>query len=76
MNTTVWYPWEVRSRTFSVRWMSTPEADTLDELIADCAAIPATLTTDPTALPLPRAAAAWTVDDACLAQVVDLDEYV
>ncbi|MGQ0842404.1 hypothetical protein [Actinokineospora sp.] len=56
--------------------MSATEPNSMDELIADCAAIPASLTADPTTLPLPRAAARWEVDDACLAQVVDLDEYV
>ncbi|WP_165436543.1 hypothetical protein [Amycolatopsis suaedae] len=56
--------------------MSTfPEAETLDELIADCADIPGGLHAT-AALPAPRAPRPWTVDDACHAQVADADEYV
>lgn len=56
--------------------VNTPEADSIDELIDDCTAIPAGLRTGHQELPLPRAAAAWSVSDECLAQVTGLDEYV
>lgn len=46
------------------------------ELIADCADIPRELRADRSYLPVPRVATRWEVDDACLAQVEDLDEYV
>ncbi|MEU4674147.1 hypothetical protein AB0F91_40850 [Amycolatopsis sp. NPDC023774] len=55
------------------------EPEDLGELIADCAHIPSALrseglTTD--RMPHPRAARPWKVDDACHAQVADLDAYV
>ena len=51
------------------------EPETLSELIEDCAAIPAGLQAEN--LPLPRVSApAWRVDEACHAQVAELDEYV
>ena len=56
--------------------MTLSEPATLDELIADCAAIPSSLCTCHPHLPPPRAAAPWEVDDACFAQVSELDEYV
>lgn len=56
--------------------MTTPDADSIGELIEDCAAIPAALRVGPGALPVPRSAASWSVSEACLAQVHDLDEYV
>ncbi|WP_285502853.1 hypothetical protein [Actinokineospora sp. NBRC 105648] len=56
--------------------MSALEPDTLDELIADCAGIPAALTERRADLPAPRVAAEWVVDDTCHAQVADLDDYV
>ncbi|WP_406628775.1 hypothetical protein [Amycolatopsis sp. WGS_07] len=56
------------------------EPETIGDLIADCAHLPSTLQPGPAAeqarLPLPRAARPWTVDDACHAQVADLDAYV
>ncbi|QRP51105.1 hypothetical protein [Amycolatopsis sp. FDAARGOS 1241] len=55
------------------------EPETIGELIADCAHIPSELRVERLAgerLPLPRAARPWTVDDACHAQVADLDAYV
>jgi hypothetical protein len=65
-----------------VRWstyvhqVSTPEAETIDELIADCADLPRALRTAPgNAVPAPRAAG-WTVSEACVEQVSDLDDYV
>jgi hypothetical protein len=58
----------------------TTEPETLGELIADCAHIPSALQAEKLragSLPLPRETAApWTVDDACHAQVADLDAYV
>ncbi|MBB5959874.1 hypothetical protein FHS29_006496 [Saccharothrix tamanrassetensis] len=58
--------------------MRNTEADTLDELIDDCTAMPAELR--PTAGELPEMRAAspspWQVTDACVAQVDDLDAYV
>ncbi|MFD9895128.1 hypothetical protein ACFWY9_37790 [Amycolatopsis sp. NPDC059027] len=52
-----------------------PEPETIGELISDCAHIPAALQAEN--LPLPREAAPpWTVDDACHAQVAELDAYV
>jgi hypothetical protein len=50
------------------------------ELIADCADIPAGVRAaprdvPPRDVPLPRTAAAWSVDEACLAQVRDIDVY-
>ncbi|WP_290060274.1 hypothetical protein [Amycolatopsis solani] len=51
------------------------EPETLSELIADCALIPETLQAE--SLPQPRVAAKpWQVDDACHAQVAELDAYV
>ncbi len=48
----------------------------MDELVEDCGALPTVLRTSTPRLPLPRLAAAWTVNDACVAAVTDLDEYV
>ena len=57
--------------------MTTPEAESFAELIADCADIPTALRTCDQALPAPRAAAApWEVDEATFAQVSNLEEYV
>ncbi|WP_170191736.1 hypothetical protein [Saccharothrix syringae] len=56
--------------------MSTPEADTLAQLIDDCTALPEELRPARQALPEPGAAAPWEVDDAHYAQVADLDAYV
>jgi len=53
-----------------------PEADTLDELIEDCAAMPAELRPRGGALPEPGAAEPWQVTDACAAQVAGLEIYV
>ncbi|WP_370972293.1 hypothetical protein [Amycolatopsis sp. cg9] len=51
------------------------EPETLSELIADCALIPENLQAE--SLPQPRVAAKpWQVDEACHAQVADLDAYV
>jgi hypothetical protein len=46
------------------------------ELIADCADIPAGLRPAAGQVPEPRTAASWAVDDACLSQVQQLDEYI
>ncbi|RKT53275.1 hypothetical protein [Saccharothrix australiensis] len=56
--------------------MRNREADTLDELIDDCTALPAELRPTAKALPAPGAASPWQVTDACAAQVDDLDAYV
>ncbi|WP_410643112.1 hypothetical protein [Amycolatopsis sp. lyj-346] len=51
------------------------EPETLSELIADCAFIPATLQAE--SLPMsPVTAEPWQVDEACHAQVAELDAYV
>jgi hypothetical protein len=46
------------------------------ELIADCADIPAGLRPAAEQLGQQRPAAAWSVNDACLSQVQQLDEYI
>ena len=56
--------------------LSSVDVESMDELVEDCGAIPAALRTSTPLLPLPRLAAAWTVSDACVAAVTDLDEYV
>jgi hypothetical protein len=56
--------------------VTTPEAESFAELIADCADIPAAITTSAHGLPGPRAATPWEVDDAAFAQVSNLEEYV
>lgn len=55
--------------------MTTPEADSIDELIADCAEIPTGLRNATSAIPLPRRSAGWTVPDTCLDQVRDIEDY-
>lgn len=69
-----------RSRRSSVVVVSAQdaqeEADSLAELITDCAELPADLRTARPGLPLPRQATAWAISDACLAAVRELDEYV
>jgi hypothetical protein len=52
------------------------EADSIDELIADCAHIPTSVRVSSPHPPLPRRAPDWEVTDGCRAQVEDLDEYV
>jgi hypothetical protein len=52
------------------------EAETLGELIADCADIPRALRTPSTTPPLPRTGGPWVVTDACVEQVAGLDDYV
>jgi hypothetical protein len=56
--------------------LSSVGVDSLDELVEDCSAIPAALRTGAPRLPLPRIAAPWTVNEACVAAVHGLDEYV
>jgi hypothetical protein len=56
--------------------VTTPEPDTIAELIDDCTDIPAGLRTGRQELPAPRSVTSWTVDEACLDQVRELDEYV
>ncbi|GGM53993.1 hypothetical protein GCM10012275_26410 [Longimycelium tulufanense] len=55
--------------------MGTPEPSSLAELIADCAELPDGLRPTAPAVPEPRSAAPWRVDDRCAAQVADLEEY-
>ena len=64
-----------------VRWQPAPptfdyvhitESETLAELIADCAAIPAP--PHPAEQAVPLTAAPWEVDEACYAQVSELAE--
>jgi hypothetical protein len=55
------------------------DAETMGELIDDCAAIPPILRSRPpvdSPFPVPYAALPWTVDERCQAQVAGLDEYV
>ncbi|PPK64220.1 hypothetical protein V5P93_006130 [Actinokineospora auranticolor] len=56
--------------------MKPQEPDNLDELIADCADIPPVLTERKPVLPAPRPATRWVVDDAAVAQVAGIDEFV
>ncbi len=56
--------------------MTTPEADSIDELIADCADIPAGVRTAAAVIPGPRGATGWTVPDACVDQARQLDDYL
>lgn len=59
--------------------MTTPEADSPAELIADCAEIPAGLRTARDTIPGPRSAVNrppdWAVDDTCVAQAARFDDY-
>ena len=52
------------------------EADSIDELIADCAHIPSSVRESLPHAPMPRLAPAWEVTEGCRAQVEGLDEYV
>jgi hypothetical protein len=54
----------------------TTEADSIDELIADCAHIPPSVRVSSPHPPLPRLAPAWEVTDGLRAQVEGLDEFV
>jgi hypothetical protein len=56
--------------------VTTSDAESFADLIADCADIPAALQAGDTALPGRRAALAWEVDDVTYAQVSGLEEYV
>jgi hypothetical protein len=56
--------------------VTTPEAESFAELIADCADIPEELRISEHDLPGPRAATPWEVGDAAFAQVSSLEEYV
>jgi hypothetical protein len=57
------------------RLVTAPEPVSLDQLIDDCADIPGALKQGVNPLPVPRAAAPWRVDEACVAQVSGLDDY-
>jgi hypothetical protein len=54
----------------------TIEADSIDELIADCAHIPPSVRASHELAPLPQQAPEWEVTDSCRAQVEGMDEYV
>ncbi|CRK55675.1 hypothetical protein [Alloactinosynnema sp. L-07] len=54
--------------------MGTPDPDTMDELIADCADITSPHI-EPSAVPGPRYPN-WSVDDATAAQVADMDAFI
>lgn len=69
-------PLFVARRSTYVHQVSTPEAETIDELIADCADIPSALRTAATTVPLPRAGGDWAVSEACVEQVSWPDDYV
>jgi len=56
--------------------VTTPEADSIDELIDDCAHLPTTLRDTVRPAELPATAGAWQVSEGNLAQVKGLDEYV
>jgi hypothetical protein len=56
--------------------VTTPEAESFAELIADCADIPVALRAGEPELPGQRAASPWEVDDVTLDQVRGLEEYV
>jgi hypothetical protein len=56
--------------------LSSVGVESMDELVEDCGAMPASLRASAQQLPLPRLAAAWAVSDACADTVRDLDEYV
>jgi hypothetical protein len=56
--------------------LSSVGVESMDDLLADCGSMPAALRTSTPKLPLPRLAASWTVSDANVAAVHDLDEYV
>ncbi|WAL67264.1 hypothetical protein ORV05_05615 [Amycolatopsis cynarae] len=51
------------------------EAESLNELISDCADIPQELRRRREATPRPPAPRSWTVDEGTHAQVADLDEF-
>ncbi|MBN6041795.1 hypothetical protein [Amycolatopsis sp. 195334CR] len=55
---------------------TTTEPETIGELIADCADLPEQLHACASAPAAPKAAASWTVDERCHAQVAELDVYV
>ncbi|WP_177242642.1 hypothetical protein [Amycolatopsis marina] len=54
----------------------TTEPETMGELIADCSEIPRDLRREGVPTPRHESARPWSVDDACHAQVADLDAYV
>jgi hypothetical protein len=56
--------------------VTTPEAESFAELIADCADIPHALRDGGQALPGQREPASWEVDEATFDQVSSLEEYV
>lgn len=65
---------QVRARIYG-RAVTVPEADTMAELIEDCAGIPGQVRARHTPIPEPGAARPWRVDEACSKQVADLEDY-
>lgn len=62
-------------RSIYVPEMTTPDPDSLADLIADCADIPAGIRTARESIPMPHRAAGWAVTDACLDQVREIEDY-
>ncbi|WP_165401347.1 hypothetical protein [Herbihabitans rhizosphaerae] len=56
--------------------MERTDAESIAEFITDCSDIPESLRGSRGDVPQPRAVVPWRVDDACLNQVRELDEYV
>ncbi|MEU5697163.1 hypothetical protein [Actinosynnema sp. NPDC020468] len=55
--------------------MTNREADSLDELIDDCTALPIELRSAGKSVPAPRAASPWRVNEDAYRQVDGLDAY-
>src|ERR1700754_3543127 len=73
-HTTEWYACPSLGGQSTFTGVTTPEADSIDELIADCADIPAGVRTAAPVIPGSRAAAGWTVPDSCVDQARQLDD--
>ena len=58
------------------RGVTTPDADSIAELIVDCAQLPTTFRATARPTELPVATAPWQVSEGNFAQVSGLDEYV
>ena len=66
----------VAVRSAYVHHVSTPDADSLAELIADCAELPEGLRTAAPAVPPQRIAPDWSVDDASARQAAQFDDHL
>jgi hypothetical protein len=51
------------------------DAETMAELISDCAELPEAVRHPAAAVPAQHAPGEWRVDDECLAQVAGIDDY-